>query len=98
MNKFANAKELVTELRTLLAYAEGHQPSREKLAHGLQTLANRTAKSTIPGVAERQKAEAALISALALQYPDVPKAELESIVQSGINSIGAKAKARNKSN
>ena len=43
MKKFASPNELVSELRSLLAYAEGHQPSREKLASGLRELAHRTA-------------------------------------------------------
>lgn len=45
MKKIASPDELVSELRSLLAYAEGDQPSREKLVSGLNGLADRTARS-----------------------------------------------------
>ena len=45
MRKIASPNELASELRSLLAYAEGDQPSREKLASGLRALAQRVASS-----------------------------------------------------
>lgn len=41
MDKIASPEELTTEIRTLLAYAEGENPSREKLAADLTALAER---------------------------------------------------------
>jgi len=43
MKKIASPDELTSELRSLLAYAESEQPSREKLASGLEGLAKRVA-------------------------------------------------------
>jgi len=41
MNKLASPQDLAQELRGLLAYAEGKEPSRGKLASELRTLADR---------------------------------------------------------
>ena len=43
MDKIASPEELTAEIRRLLAYAEGKEPSREKLAAGLSALAGRVA-------------------------------------------------------
>ena len=44
MQKIASPQELQTELRRLLAYCQGEQPSREKLAGELLDLAERVAR------------------------------------------------------
>jgi len=41
MKKIASPDELASELRSLLAYASGEQPSREKVAAALSALADR---------------------------------------------------------
>ena len=43
MDKIASPNELTAEIRSLLAYAEGKEPSRERLAAGLSELAARVA-------------------------------------------------------
>ena len=43
MKKIASPGELASELRSLLAYASGDQPSRKRIASQLQGLAQRTA-------------------------------------------------------
>jgi hypothetical protein len=51
MNKIASPGELQAELRRLLAYSQSEKPSREKLAAGLNALADRVAgaeKETVP--------------------------------------------------
>ena len=48
MRKIASPQELTQELRRLLAYAEGENPSREKLAAGLNGLAGRVAGTIDP--------------------------------------------------
>ena len=48
MKKLASPEELTSELRSLLAYAEGDQPSREKLASDLNGLADRVAGRRAP--------------------------------------------------
>jgi len=51
MNKIASPQQLQDELRRLLAYAQTEKPSREKLAAGLNALADRVAgaeKETVP--------------------------------------------------
>lgn len=45
MKKIASPDELASELRSLLAYAEGDQPSRERLASELSSLAGRVGGS-----------------------------------------------------
>jgi len=47
MKKIASPDELASELRSLLAYAEGEQPSREKIASGLRGLAQRVASPPV---------------------------------------------------
>lgn len=41
MNKIASPDELQSELRRLLAYAQTERPSRERIAHALDTLSER---------------------------------------------------------
>lgn len=43
MDKIASPKELTAEIRSLLAYAEGKEPSRVRLAADLSALAKRVA-------------------------------------------------------
>jgi len=48
MEKIANPQELAQELQTLLEYAQGPEPSREKLASDLRELANKVATADMP--------------------------------------------------
>jgi acyl-CoA-binding protein len=43
MNKITSPQELQAHLRSLLAYSQGSNPSRDKIARGLQNLADRLA-------------------------------------------------------
>jgi len=95
MDKIASPKELVAALRDLLEYAEGKNPSREKLASELLDLAERTAKGpSLPGWSERLKAQEALVHAFSIQYPDVPRTEIKSILEAAISSANSRAKSR----
>jgi len=58
MRKIASPGELQGELRRLLAYSQGSQPSREKLAVELRALANRVAAAKLkklPGYGATQQ-------------------------------------------
>jgi len=47
MEKIASPKELASELRALVVYAEGSNPSRQRLASALQNLAGRVAANPL---------------------------------------------------
>ena len=47
MKKIASPDELASELRSILAYAEGEQPSRDKLSSDLRGLAQRVASPPV---------------------------------------------------
>jgi hypothetical protein len=88
MDKIASPKELATELRSILAYAEQAKPSRDKIATDLRALADRTAS----GESERMKAQAALTKALQMQYPDVPAADVKDMTLQAVSDLGRKIK------
>lgn len=86
MDKLASPAQLVSELRTLLAYAESPNPSRAKLASGLESLANRTAKAPqLPGSKEIDEAISLLIKGLTLSFPTVSKSEIREEANSAVD-------------
>jgi chromosome segregation ATPase len=64
MNKIANTQELQAELRTLLAYSETPNPSREKIASALESLSERVASRPYEDIASWKQNRARLESSL----------------------------------